>query len=290
MSGGRFAYEYAVLRYMHDIATGEFINVGILASSKDGDQLKFKFRTTYTRLKGAFPSLDGDTFRHRMKALRSFYKNIVDRDVEAELLYRLTTSKYSTLEFAHLAVPPDDSFLQWSQVGAGLTRNLHETTEKLFERFVSAHDNDHVVERRKDEDVWQLFSSALERRNVAENLVEKTIEVADDSIRFSHAWKNGIWHCFEPLSFDLASEDSIKGKAHRWLGRLSSVKGSRENFNVYFLVGKPKDADSFPAYEGALNILRKYENAIVVEDHDTEAFGESIAARIVNHRSPPLVS
>jgi hypothetical protein len=41
--------------------------------------------------------------------------------------------------------------------------------------------------------------------------------VADaDTKTFSKAWKNGVWHCLEPVSFDLVDGSSIHAKAHRY--------------------------------------------------------------------------
>ncbi|MCK7468808.1 MAG: hypothetical protein MZU91_12245 [Desulfosudis oleivorans] len=54
----------------------------------------------------------------------------------------------------------------------------------------------------------------------------------------------GVWHCRAPVSFDLASSDSIRDKAHRWLGQLTSVAGASEPFKLYFLVGEPAQAEA----------------------------------------------
>jgi len=53
---------------------------------------------------------------------------------------------------------------------------------------------------------------------VASILEKKTIATSKDEVEFEHAWKNGNWHCYQPLSFDLATVDSIQEKAapHGW--------------------------------------------------------------------------
>jgi hypothetical protein len=79
----------------------------------------------------------------------------------------------------------------------------------------------------------------LEDRNLLSRLQEKTLRGKVDEISFKHAWKNGYWHVYEPVSFDLADAEGIKGKARSWLGHLSAVAGDVEPFKPHFIVGAP---------------------------------------------------
>lgn len=116
------------------------------------------------------------------------------------------------------------------------------------------------------------------------HFVTKTIAVDDDEIEFKHAWKNGVWHCLAPVSFDLASADSIREKAHKWLGQLTSVSKTREDFKLYFLVGEPTQAELRPAFESALSILGKssIELEVVLEARAGE-LSEQLAAEVRAH-------
>ncbi len=81
----------------------------------------------------------------------------------------------------------------------------------------------------------------------------------NDRVRFRKAWKNGAWHCLEPLSLDLRKQHKVSEKAHTWLGRLTSIENAEEAFKVYFLVGEPEQ----PSHgmkaecERAVRILQK---------------------------------
>lgn len=58
---------------------------------------------------------------------------------------------------------------------------------------------------------------------VASILEKKTVATSKDEVEFEHAWKNGKWHCYQPLSFDPATVDSIQERPARWVGhRLAS--------------------------------------------------------------------
>ena len=116
------------------------------------------------------------------------------------------------------------------------------------------------------------------------HFVKKTISVDDDQVEFKHAWKNGVWHCLAPVSFDLASADSIREKAHKWLGQLTSVSKATEDFKLYFLVGEPTVAELRPAFESALSILGKssIEQEFVPEAQAGE-LSERLAAEVLAH-------
>ncbi len=279
----RTPYSYVVLRYVHDIGTGEFINVGVVLSGT-GSYVGARFKTTHGRVKKVFPSVDTDVFRARMRRLQTAFDQIAEGDFSA--VQATEQDKTGRIEqLVHSVIRVDDSSLQWSSVGSGLSKDLPATLSDLFQRFVTKYDSDFANAPRKDDDVWKHFRTALEKRNVLSHLREKVIAVADDSVKFEHAWKNGAWHCYEPLSFDLSSVASIREKAHRWLGQVSSIKDAREDFRVYFLVGKPTDSGLNEAYEKAVSILRKAPASEVVEEESAEAFSESLAQTISQHES-----
>lgn len=278
----RKGYTYVVLRYVHDIATSEFVNVGVVVYSQDLNFLGAKFKTTYGRVKKVFPTLDGESFRRNMRRLQSAFDRLAEGDLAVTIKVDATKSTLS--DVVNSIIRQDDSSLQWSPMGGGVTDTPELLLSHLFSRFVTKHDEEVVRGQRKDEDVWKCFRSELEKRNVILHLEEKTIKVEDDSIKFSHAWKNGLWHCYEPVSFDLSSDSSIKDKAHRWLGQVSSVQSATEDFQVFFLVGKPSSLAHQDAYEKAVSILRKTPKSIVIEEQDAEIFSKDVALEIQLHQ------
>jgi len=161
------------------------------------------------------------------------------------------------LALARTVLPHDDSSLQWGPVGGGLCDDPAQKLEDLFARYVERYDDKSVVNSRTDEEVWSRFKRALDEKHLTAHLQPKKISVADDEIEFTRAYKNDQWHCIEPLSLDLALADSIKDKAHKWLGQITSVKNTSESFRVYFLVGAPRLPELRESYENALKILAK---------------------------------
>jgi len=137
---------------------------------------------------------------------------------------------------------------------------------------------------RSDEDVWRNFKRNLEERQVLKQFQPKRIAVQDDEIEFHYAWKNGVWHCLEPLSFDLAVADSVRDKAHRWLGQMASLQGANDAFKIYFLIGAPQQEQLRPAFVNAMSILNKIpgEKEIVFEQN-APALAARIAKEVESH-------
>src|SRR5260221_7418784 len=124
-------FTYSVLRYVHDTTTGEFINVGVALYSREGSYASAVCRSTFGRLSKTFPGMDGDTFKRLMRFVQSRIEEIGD-SLKSEL--PLTGHPATVMDVAHAVLPPDDSSLQWSPPGSGVTENLSQTLESLFER------------------------------------------------------------------------------------------------------------------------------------------------------------
>jgi len=190
------------------------------------------------------------------------------------------------MEIAVTVLPRDDSSLQWSEMGSGLTENPSATLEKIYNRVVQSYDQGQRASGRSEEEVWRKYRRDLEEKHVLSRLVPKTIvsQSKDDEIEFQHAWQNQQWHCIEPVSFDLMEADSIKDKAHRWLGQIASVRDSTEPFKLYMLLGEPQLERLKPAFIKAQNILNKIPGEKeFIRESDSAKFADEVAGQIKKH-------
>jgi hypothetical protein len=276
-------YTYTVLRYVHDTSTGEFANVGVVISAPSAKFADAILRPTYGRLSKMFPGMDGEHFRQVIRHLQSRFEEIASQVREEMDLGQKPTNAQ---ELAFSVIAPDDSSFQWSAMGSGLTADLPVTLESIYQKMVERYDDRQKTESRSDELVWKSFKKRLEERKVLSRLHPKTISVQDDEVTFSHAWKNHQWHCMETLSFDLMQPQSIREKAHSWLGKMTSIKDATEKFRVCYLVGEPQLEGSRRAFEQALNVLHKtpVEHEIIRE-HEAESFAAEVAKEIAAHDS-----
>ena len=233
----RIPYSYTILRYIHDVVAGESLNVGVVMYSANLGNLKVKTRKSIGRLRQAFPDIDLQGFRHEMNAIEREFSEVAAEVARLPLVHGELDARTAALR----VLPEDDSSLQWSPFGSGLTENLDRTFEQLYFRYVSRYDNVSKP-RRTDKDIWRSVRSKLTERGVDVQFQEKVVSGRLDSIKFKSAWKNGDWHAYQAVSLDLADETRIKNKALRWRGHLSAVKeGSTEEVRLHFLVGRPRD-------------------------------------------------
>jgi hypothetical protein len=271
-------YSTIILRYLHDVVTGEFANIGVVLYAPDQRFLEARFTASYERLNAIFLKIDHLHFRALMRYLTNRFE-----ELGAEILDDLHVPPVNTLsEIVKKVLPPDDSSLQWSQQGGGVTedpaRVLDESYKRLVERFVAGA----TQVSRSDEEIVKPFKAKLGR--MVEKLSEKTIETKDYQYDFQFAWKNNIWHLYEPVSFDLVDPNSIREKANRWLGRGVALHEVREKFKIHFLLGEPSQEGTKAAFENALHLLQKIPSEKqLVRENEVEHFAEHVAAGIVNH-------
>lgn len=266
------AYTYTLLRYVHDVASGEFANVGVVLFAPDARYAGAICRDTHGRIGKMFPDMNRDGFKPLMRYIESRIDAMGER-LRGELPLEAMPADAGAL--ARSVLPHDDSSLQWGPVGGGLCDDPAQKLEDLFLRYVTRYDEKTALKTRTDDEVWSRFKRALDQQHVTSRLQPKKISVADDEVEFARAYKNEQWHCLEAVSLDLALADSIKHKAHQWLGQIASVQHA-EPFRVCFLVGSPQAPELQESYRNALRILGK-----VPVDHEivTEEAAGSFADR-----------
>lgn len=273
------SYSYTLLRYVHDPMTAEFVNVGLVVYSPKAKELRVKMRHTYGRLAAAFPDLDRDGFRVAMRRLEREFERLAKQISKPDLFSPVG----DVMSVVRKVLVADESSLQWSPPGTGITADLDLQVDRLFDRLVGRYDAKNE-RRRSDDDVWRPVRESLEARNIADRFGEKTISGSADSIEFRHAWKNGIWHCVQPLSFDLADDDGIKDKARRWTGHLAAVADAGDSFRPYFLIAPPTNPNLASAFETAVSILQKspVQPEIYLEQQ-TDALVDRMESEIRSH-------
>ncbi len=275
----REAYTYTVLRYVHDVMTGEFVNVGVVLHATSG--LKSRFRSTHGRISGLFPSLDEKAFKESLRVVRTALEQLEKSEKSAGLLQ----SQPDAIAFARKAMVEDDSSLQWSPPGSGVTRDAAATLEQIYERFVTYHEKQSLHQRRSEDDVWKPVREKLDELKVADRFASHTFRGVIDEMTAPHAWKNGRWHVISPVSFDLANADGVKEKAHRIRGHFDSVaEGLTEQLELNLVLARPSNPELLDAYKVALKILEKAQlGPNLVEESEAPALVAKLADEIHAH-------
>lgn len=280
----RRPYSYSVLRYIHDIVTGEFVNVGIVflapAHLADGAIVLTEFKDRIQRLRTLFPDIQRTDFASAIDGIRRAARGVA-KEVQQDRMYFNGDARAVALRM----LPHDGSSLQWSEIGTGIAKDVEKDFHRIADRMLSLYDR-RSESRKTDEDVWRPVRQALADRNIDIEFEKKIIRGSVDTIEFTHSWKNGQVHAYEPLSFDLHDAENIKNKARRWMGHLSSVNiGASDEFKTYFIAGRPADDRLMDAYQAALDILRAAPTAPEVFDEmDVEELVNSIEDEFKHHQ------
>jgi AcrR family transcriptional regulator len=131
----RTPYSFSVLRYVHDPVTQEFVNIGVAVYSGEAGFLRAMCTTHYARITRMFAKIDGNHFRQ----LTHYVQDKIS-EIGLSLPSALPFEPRLTIE--HLlarVLPPDDSSVQFSHAGVGLTDDLEKTVAELFDRYVNRY-------------------------------------------------------------------------------------------------------------------------------------------------------
>jgi hypothetical protein len=266
-------FYFSVLRYMNDPVTQEFINLGVVLYSPENSYLKSRISPNYGRATKTFGKVEGVRFRQVVRYVQAQIDS-----VGANLRDGSLFDNSIALEVVLSRIlPVDDSSLVFAKGGGGISENLDGMLEQLFERYVNASTMAASGERRNRDEVWRSFRTPLEKRSIAGRLQPKRIVAVDYEYDFEHAWKNGVWNLYEPISFDLLESSAMYEKANKWVGRAFSLKESAEPFSLNLLLGSPQDPSLMDAYRRAENILNKMPvKHTFVREHEAEAFAKNL--------------
>ncbi len=280
------AYEYQVLRYLPDRVSGEFVNVGLVVFQPETRFLKAGFIRSVSRVSSFFPGLDGRNLQRRLRHLEGMLEDFAKR-LNVERQVRLEQPE-SVEAITSRFLVKDDTALQFTENKTGLDDDLEQAFSELYDRLVENYTPDVSEDVRTDYDVWKkLYRPFFEKRNITNRLHAHKVTTAKDVIEFPYAWKNEIWHCYEPVTFDLKKSDSVKNKVYRWVGRLDELRTAEEPLTIQLLAAMPTDDPELMAF-----VLDKLDNKVfgsakvsIVSQQEAEQFTRQVQEEIIEHET-----
>lgn len=278
-------YTFAILRYVHDPSTEEFINVGVVLYAPEAQFAGAMCRTNFERLSGMFPDFDGRAFRSLMRFVQSSFRQINDDLRQPDMLRPLPSS---VITLAHAVLPPSDTSFRWSEPAGGIADYPEGALQKIFARMVSNYDEPREEGGRSDADVRSHVEQAFQQRGVRRFMQTKIIEAPNEQWPFPLAYKNGVWNCVDGISFDLSQPESIRNKARRWLGLAVALSKSPEAFKLNLIVAEPSQPDRSQqkALKQAFGLLNEMPSKHrLIREKEVGEFSEGIAREIGKHEA-----
>src|SRR5260370_9200482 len=243
-------FSYVILRYVHDVVSGEFANVGIVLVAP---KTRFAGAVCTQRYQRVSQFFQGASGKH-VRDVNSYIQRRID-EISERLSANSVLSSFprDASEFAQQVLPKDDSSFQTSELRGGLAdaSGIEKVLEELFDRFVERYERTLERRTRTDDEVWRPFKRALDTKRLSSHLKPYFLKAPHCEFGFTRGFKNGRLHVCQPISFDLASEEQISEKALLWFGRVEQLHESSEEFKAYFLLGKPSATSLASAFRDA---------------------------------------
>lgn len=271
-------YQYQVLRYLPDRISGEFINIGVVLYCPEERYLKAKVVEKIGRLSSTFDIKDSHSLLRTIKFIRVSFQH---REKEV-----FDASNGQTIEnlatITNLVLPKDDSSLFFTEVKLGLDMDCDKALEDLYYRMTKDSDDIKDMDIRKDAEVWsKIYKDYFQEAGIIPHLKKHTVTTQTDEISFDRAWKNGSWHCFEPLSFNLQKIDSIKNKVYRWAGKIQELDKSEEAINLILLTKLPSKHHQLNDFiQSQFDIKRDNLKVTLVNENEAEGFVKNLQQKI----------
>ncbi len=276
-------YTYSVVRYVHDPAAGEQLNVGVILCAPSEHFFEAKFEYRFERLSEAFADFNGEHYRRVLKQIAAAIADLRERTQGG--LFPLREPPADVTRLVSLLMPDGDLSIQFSLMLAGVTDNPEAELEDIFERMILSQYPRQRIDKRTDEEVWtSVYQRPLIQHRVKKYLQPKQFESSDYELRFDHAFKNNHWHVLHPTSMDYARPEGIQAKATRVLGKGTALSGNPELGTLYLLMGKPQERKYMTQYIKAKNLLHKMPiKHVIVEEDEAEDFAQELESYLREH-------
>lgn len=233
-------YEFQLLRFLPDLVSGEFVNVGLVLYCPEERFLMAAELRNVKRIHEFFPGADA---RHILRSA-AFIKNQLQetsRQWADELNFPLP-NKLSEITSALL--PPNDAALFFTETFAGIDLSPKAAFDDLCKRLLFKYIEMPVTTSLTDEEVWnKLYKQHFKEKQLLSRLLPHTVRTSKDRFEFEHAWKNGAWHCYEPVSFELQQPDSVKKKVYHWKGKMQELGTSAEPVKIHLMTALPQQPE-----------------------------------------------
>lgn len=282
MKKHRIPYSYCVLRYAHDPATGEALNVGVLAFAPVERRIECRIEQRYSRLSATFRDFNGHHYRAATRRTMTALSTMQDRWRNA--LPSVDDMPQTLEHLCRLLFPDPGLSLQQGEMLSGLASDLGAAITDIFERMVSSQHPEGPEARRNDSQVWEVFEEPFAKAGLLGILQPKRFSSPDFSIEFDYAWKNSEWHVLQPLSMDYRNNDNLQRTATMWLGTATALKGQEELGELDILLGPPQSSAQRNAYIRAKDLLRKMPVPHrLIEEDEAADFAKEVASMIKEH-------
>lgn len=237
----KYACQYAIVRFLPYLETGEFANVGIVMSCPDAGFFDFKLLTHVRRITAFFEELDariyrrarGD-FQQELRRIRNFLDPQHGVDKDAELARHL---------FAELT-RPREVMMRFEGVRVVLAEDPAQQLEALFGHYV---ERNFATKAYQEQLLDKTVRKVLVDAKLNKQYQAETIGNADSyhaKFPFVHREGGHALKAIKPLHLAHADPAQIYDHGWAWLGKVQKLRALHVlPERVLFPVQGPTEAD-----------------------------------------------
>lgn len=255
---------YSILQYKHSLVLGEAVNIGVIFSFPEDNQIYFVAGNT-KRVKSIYPHFDSGIFNIFSKSTNNtlLYRSINSHNNLFGNLLFLANTKESLKEYINTHILPEDSTsLQFTDIYTSINsfENNEIAIEQISKNFLPEIDNKKELSKHNEHYIQKRFLDRIIEKNINPDhrfIKNKVIDYKGVRLGFELAWKNGITHLVKPISFDLQEGNAIQNKSVTYFGYLDLLNeyAKINEYKFDLLLGKPQDDGLISYYENAVEIL-----------------------------------
>ncbi len=272
-------FQYQLLRYVHDQFTGEFVLLGVVVYCPEASFLQAKVTSKYGRITALFPEANGKFVSSQIKKFETAVHRISSQ------LFELFKPAADLASITASILPPDNSALRLSEVEYGLDLDPATALDDLFINLVEKYIPSMERQTLSDEEVWKKkYKAYFDMLNVSNRLKNHKIKTKSDLFDFDQAWKNEIWHCYQPLSLEMQSKDTLKDKVYKWAGKLQELENAQEPLDLSFMLSLPVQ---YADLQGFIYEKLKHNtstlNVKIYTENEAEELAKTVAKEMAAH-------
>lgn len=275
-------FQYQIVRYIHDRTTEEFVNVGIILFQPDDNYLNCKFVNKFNRISHFFSDVKSNYFLNLLKHYKS------EIDILSKKINGLFQYPKFLADLTEQILHKDDSSLVNTEVLYIYDNDSSNILDVLFDRLVNKYNENREEIQFDDSYAWRkIYKQYFQKYDIIRNLQKYDVKTKNDIIKFDKAWKNGVWNCYQSLSFEIKKEESIKNKVYKWSGILNEIKTSDSKLKIYFLTygidNENNEKIKFFIEDTLQNQGNDNIKIKLIKEKDANNFAKSVKEEIENH-------
>ncbi len=275
--------EYAVIRFSPDRISGECLNIGIVAFSREHLQLFFKVPSHLGRLTDAFDHIHLPSIRRHLNQIGTLASNL---DARLKGLEGGDHDFISSLGLSSIldSMMSDGGLSVWfSPISTLQYSDFESSAAYLYEVFVGRMAPERSQRARRDDK--QLWKDVMKNTGLSPSLFDRyTFKVKGVDIQCEQVYHNGAAHVIEPVALDYEEASTIQDRLQRVCGKAIQVEKAPSFGSFTLLVA---DLSSIPHKEKAkkeLDLLKASAEFVTVRfENEAMALKQEIL-NTIEHR------